>query len=99
MNKAIAIISCLIAFATTNNLSAQAFKEKSLNYIETREFKKAEKLLDNLSEQEKKTHLYLVDSLRQTIYRIRKDFSLSPQEGKQKICDRMKGVTDEKKNK
>ncbi len=98
MNKATVIISGLIALASMSNAHAQKFKEKALNYIETREFNKAEKLLDNLSAQEKKDHIYLIDSIRQTIYRIRKDFSVSPQQGKQKICDRMKGVTDEKIN-
>lgn len=89
----LAFICCLAA--CTGGLQAQDFKEKAIGYILDGELAKAEKLLDNLSDQEKKDYCLLADSLRQTIYRIRKDFSITPQEGKQEISKRMQGVTDE----
>ncbi len=93
--KFTAALLCCLAM-TAGNAYAQSFKEQAIKNILDGDLNKAETLLNNLSENEKKEHYILIDSLQRTIYRIRKDFSLSPDEGKRQISERMQGVTDEK---
>lgn len=72
------------AFAQTEDFRSQAG-----TLVAKGEFKKAEKYLKGLPKKVKQENVYAIDSINQIIYRIRKDFSLSPEEGRAQIEKRM----------
>ena len=72
------------------------FRARAGELIAKGEFKKAEKYLKGLPQKVRKENCYAIDSLNQTIYRIRHDFNLSPKEGRAQIEKRMgRTISDE----
>lgn len=58
------------------------------------EFKNAETLMKKLPAKERKAQAVRIDSLNTIMDRIRKDFTLTPEAGLEKIKERVPGVTD-----
>lgn len=72
------------------------FRARAGELIAKGEFKKAEKYLKGLPQKVRKENCYAIDSLRQTMCRIRNDFSLNPEEGRAQIEKRMgRTISDE----
>ncbi len=85
---------CVACMACAQNTD---FRRQAGELINKGEFRKAEKMLKSLPRSVKEEKRFVIDSIRQTMYRIRKDFSLSPTAGRAQIEKRMgHGVSDEK---
>ena len=95
----IAAVMLLAAICMSQTTYAQNkdFRAQAGELILKGEFKKTEKLLNGLPKKTKTENRFTIDSIQQTMYRIRKDFSLSPTEGRAQIEKRMgHAVSNEK---
>ena len=101
-NKNIFLIAAVmllaaICMAQTTYAQNKDFRAQAGELILKGEFKKTEKLLNGLPKKTKTENRFTIDSIQQTMYRIRKDFSLSPTEGRAQIEKRMgHAVSNEK---
>lgn len=59
------------------------------------EFTKAEKIMNSLPKASRKAYAVQIDSVKQIMQRIRKDFTMTPEEGKKLIRERMPQATEE----
>lgn len=97
----IAAISLLTAILLPQTTAAQSkdFRAQAGELMLKGEFKKAEKMLKGLPKQTRLENRFAIDSISQTMHRIRKDFSLSPTDGRAQIEKRMgHTVSNEKIN-
>lgn len=86
------IIACL--FIGTG-LHAQYWKNTAEAYMKKGEFAKVENLIGKLSDKEKTQHAMLIDSLQAMMSRIKDDFRLSREEGKELLLKKVPQATDE----
>ena len=97
----IAVMLLLAAISLPQKATAQSkdFRAQAGELILKGEFKKAEKMLNRLPKQTRYNNRLTIDSISQTIRRMRRDFSLTPAEGRAQIEKRMgHAVSDEKIN-
>ena len=88
-----------VAVATMIGLGAQAsdvtWQTSVDEMIANGEFTKAEQFMKKLPRAERKAQAVRIDSLNTIMTRIRKDFTLTPEEGVKKIRERIPDVKDE----
>ncbi len=89
---ALVAVAAMNATAATPSAQWQATVDRC---VAQGEFLKAEKIMNTLPKSSRKAYAVQIDSVRQIMQRIRKDFTLSPEEGKRLILQRMPQATDE----
>ena len=70
---------------TAESAEVVKWKADACGLVHSGELAKAQQLMDSLSDAEKEAHAIEIDSLREIIERIRTDFSLTPEEGEEKV--------------
>ncbi|MCI6894530.1 MAG: transglutaminase-like domain-containing protein [Bacteroidales bacterium] len=83
MNKKSILALALCAIGTTG--MAQTWKTEVSKAIDRGEFARAESMLDELPKSDKAVYEVQIDSLRKTMSRIRRDFSITPAAGRARI--------------
>ena len=83
MNKKSILALALCAIGTTG--MAQTWKTEVSKAIDRGEFARAESMLDELPKSDKAAYEVQIDSLRKTMSRIRRDFSITPAAGRARI--------------
>lgn len=84
--------SCLIVALGLN--ASPKWKSSIENEINKGNFTHASAMLDSVTNCYPGQYIYSVDSLKAMVSRIRKDFSLTPQEGKAKIASKIPTIDD-----
>lgn len=85
----------LLTAALAANCSVPEWKTQALDNLHNGELKKAESILKSIPEKEKKKHYVIIDSIQETIDRVRRDFSVTPEEGRKQVYDKVNNVTDD----
>lgn len=88
------LLSVAICTAIGASAFAQSWKQEAICNLQNGEFNKVETTINNLSNKEKKQHKWLVDSLQDIMSRIRKDFRITPEEGKKQLLKKVPNATD-----
>ena len=89
------LLSIAVCTAIGTCAFAQSWKAEAIDHLNNGEFAKVEAIISNLNKKEAKTHKWVVDSLQDIMTRIRKDFRLTPEEGKKQLLEKVPGATDE----
>ena len=87
--------AALVTVAFTANCAVPEWKTQALDNLHNGELKKAESILKSVPEKDRKKHYVLIDSIQETIDRVRLDFCVTPEEGKKQVRDKVDNVTDD----
>lgn len=79
----------LIAFLLAQSATAEGWKDLVCAFISSGEFSRAEQIIDQLSEEQKYLDKVAIDSLKGIMLRVRKDFSITPAQGRLVLKDVM----------
>lgn len=93
-NKIRKLLSVAVCVAMGIGVNAQSWKQEALNNVKNGNFAVVEKTINGLTKKEKKQYKWLVDSLQDIMTRIRKDFRLTPEEGKKQLLEKVPNATD-----
>ena len=74
--------------------SEPGWKSAAVKCVNEGRFACADSILTSLSAKERDNHAFLVDSLRQIMQRVRRDFCVTPQEGRKEIARRVTNLSD-----
>lgn len=85
----------LLVSAFIANGGTPEWKTQAVDYLHKGELSKAESILNSIPEKDKKKYNVLIDSIQETISRIRVDFCIKPEDGKAKVKETVANVTDE----
>ena len=90
------IATLMLAFVSMIAMSSKepVWKNEAVMNVNNGQFAKADSLLSSLSSQECNDHAFLIDSLRQIMQRVRRDFCITPKDGRTEISRRVANVTD-----
>lgn len=95
MKKRKMIIASLMALLSMSAVAQQSWVSQVEEMMEHGEFLKAEKFMKDLPKNVRIAEDVRIDSLNTIMGRIRKDFTMTPEEGLQQIKQKMPGVTQE----
>lgn len=96
LNMSIRLTALAIALvAMTANSAVPEWKTQSLLKLHSGEFSKAEAILNSVPQNDKEKYAVVIDSIRQTMNRIRHDFSVTPEQGKKQLLDKVNNLDDE----
>ncbi len=91
----IKLLSMALCTAIGTSAYAQTWKQETIKDLNNGNFINVETTINKLSKKEKKQQKWLVDSLQDIMFRIRKDFNLTPEEGKKILLEKVPNATDE----
>lgn len=92
--KSILSFTLATVIAMAANASTPEWQSTVDEMIAQGQFAQAEQFMKKLPKAERLSQVVRIDSLNTIMYRIRKDFTLTPEEGKKKIAERVPNVSD-----
>ena len=88
------LLSFTIGALLCSGISAQNWKKEAVEKLNNGEFNKVETIIKQLSNKEKSQNPVFIDSLQTMMQRIRRDFRLTPEDGKKMLMEKVPNVTD-----
>lgn len=89
------VIAVIIAFSGSVAMAQSGWVKQVEEMMEQGEFKKAENFMKSLPKKTKVAEEVRIDSLNTIMERIRKDFTMTPEEGVKQIREKMPNASDE----